>query len=58
LGVRVVQYFFINLVTGRFQWREFVRQGAFMAGTAVLPTVLVALPMELGRSRGRTERGD
>ena len=45
LGVRTLQYFFLDLVTGRFQWEEFVRQGAFMAGTAVLPTVLVALPI-------------
>lgn len=45
LGVRTLQYFVIDLCTGRFQWQEFVRQGAFMAGTAVLPTVLVALPI-------------
>jgi phospholipid/cholesterol/gamma-HCH transport system permease protein len=45
LGVRTLQYFFIDLVSGRFQWEEFVRQGAFMAGTAVLPTILVALPI-------------
>ena len=45
LGMRVVQYFVTDLLTGRFQWREFVRQGAFMAGTAVVPTVLVALPI-------------
>lgn len=45
LGVRTIEYLFVDLVTGRFQWREFFRQGAFMAGTAVLPTVLVALPM-------------
>jgi phospholipid/cholesterol/gamma-HCH transport system permease protein len=45
LGTRTLQYLFIDLFTGRFQWREFVRQGAFMAGTAVLPTVLVALPI-------------
>lgn len=45
LGVRTVQLLFLDLVTGRFQWQEFVRQGAFMAGTAVLPTVLVALPI-------------
>jgi len=45
LGVRTIQYFFIDLFTGKFQWGEFVRQGAFMAGTAVLPTVLVALPI-------------
>ncbi|BCI51526.1 ABC transporter [Mycolicibacterium litorale] len=45
LGVRTAQFFLIDLLTGRFQWQEFVRQGAFMAGTAVLPTVLVALPI-------------
>lgn len=47
LGVRTVQYFFVDLFTGRFQWQEFVRQGAFMAGTAVLPTILVALPISV-----------
>lgn len=47
LGVRTIQYFFADLFTGRFQGREFVRQGAFMAGTAVLPTVLVALPISV-----------
>jgi phospholipid/cholesterol/gamma-HCH transport system permease protein len=45
LAVHTIQYFFTDLFTGRFQWQEFVRQGAFMAGTAVLPTVLVALPI-------------
>ena len=45
LGVRTIQYFFIDLFTGRFQWGEFLRQGTFMAGTAVLPTILVALPI-------------
>ena len=45
LGVRTVQYLFTELFTGRFQWQEFIRQGAFMASTAVVPTVLVALPI-------------
>lgn len=45
LAVRTIQYFFIDLFSNRFQWGEFVRQGAFMAGTAVLPTILVALPI-------------
>lgn len=45
LAVRTLQWFFVDLFTGRFQWQEFIRQGAFMAGTAVLPTVLVALPI-------------
>ncbi|MBI2695913.1 MlaE family ABC transporter permease [Mycobacterium nebraskense] len=47
LGVRTLQYLFMDLMTGRFRWEEFVRQGAFMAGTAVLPTVLVALPISV-----------
>lgn len=45
LAVRTIQHLFTDLFTGRFQWQEFIRQGAFMAGTAVLPTVLVALPI-------------
>ncbi|KRD17870.1 ABC transporter [Mycobacterium sp. Root265] len=45
LGVRTLQHLFIDLFTGQFQWQEFIRQGAFMAGTAVIPTVLVALPI-------------
>lgn len=45
LGVSTIRYLVIDLFTGRFQWQEFVKQGAFMAGTAVLPTVLVALPI-------------
>lgn len=45
LGMRTLQYLFLDLVTGRFPLQEFVRQGAFMAGTAVVPTVLVALPV-------------
>jgi len=40
-----VQRFLVDLLTGRFQWIEFLRQATFMAGTAVLPTVLVALPI-------------
>jgi phospholipid/cholesterol/gamma-HCH transport system permease protein len=47
LGVRTIQYFFLDLLTRRFQWQEFVRQSAFMAGTAVLPTILVALPISV-----------
>lgn len=45
LGVHTLRYFVADLVMGRFQWAEFVRQAAFMAGTAVMPTVLVALPI-------------
>lgn len=45
LALRTIQYLAMDLFTSRFQWGEFVHQGAFMAATAVVPTVLVALPM-------------
>lgn len=45
LAIRTIEYCIVDLFTGRFQWAEFIRQGAFMAATAVLPTVLVALPI-------------
>jgi phospholipid/cholesterol/gamma-HCH transport system permease protein len=45
LGVRTIQYFFIDLFTGRFPFGEFVRQAAFMAGTSVVPTLLVTIPV-------------
>ena len=45
LGVRCLKYLVLDLFTGRFPWREFVRQGAFMSGSAVLPTLLVAIPI-------------
>ena len=45
LAIRTIQTLFIDLFTGRFQWKEFVRQAAFMAGTSVAPTIMVALPI-------------
>ncbi len=45
LGVRTIQWFFVDLFTGQFQWQEFVRQGAFQAATAVTPVILVTLPI-------------
>ncbi|OBG47667.1 ABC transporter [Mycolicibacterium fortuitum] len=45
IGVRTVRFLFADLFTGRFPWGEFIRQAAFMAGTSVVPTVLVALPI-------------
>jgi len=45
LGVRCLKYLVLDLFTGRFPWREFVRQGAFMSASAVLPTLLVAIPI-------------
>ncbi|BDB41501.1 MULTISPECIES: MlaE family ABC transporter permease [Mycobacterium] len=47
LGMRTIEWFFRDLFGRRFQWQEFVRQGAFMAGTAVLPTILVSLPISV-----------
>ncbi|OMC37740.1 ABC transporter [Mycobacterium sp. GA-1841] len=45
LGVRTVQYLFVDVFTGRFSFAEFVKQAAFMAGTAVVPTILVTIPV-------------
>ncbi|MEB3021144.1 MlaE family ABC transporter permease [[Mycobacterium] crassicus] len=45
LGLRTIQYLFIDLFTGRFAVSEFVKQAAFMAGTALLPTLLVTIPV-------------
>ncbi len=45
LGVRAVQYLVIDIATGRFAFKEFVRQAAFMIKTSYLPTVAVALPI-------------
>ena len=45
LGIRTLQYLFVDLIRGRFQWEEFIRQAAFMAGTSVVPTIFVALPI-------------
>ncbi|MBL3743801.1 ABC transporter permease, partial [Mycobacteroides abscessus subsp. massiliense] len=42
LGVRAMQYMFSDIVHRAFPWREFIHQGAFMAGSAVVPTLLVA----------------
>jgi phospholipid/cholesterol/gamma-HCH transport system permease protein len=45
LGIRALQYLVTDIVSRTFPWREFVHQGAFMAGSAVLPTLLVAIPI-------------
>jgi phospholipid/cholesterol/gamma-HCH transport system permease protein len=45
VGLRTVQYLFIDLATRRFPFREFVQQAAFMAGTALLPTLFVTIPL-------------
>jgi len=45
LGARTLQYLTTDVCTGRFQFWEFVRQAAFMASTALLPTLLVTVPV-------------
>ncbi|MEE4023148.1 ABC transporter permease [Gordonia sp. PKS22-38] len=43
--VEVFRVLIVDLVKGRFPFREFVRQCAFMASTSVFPTLLVAIPI-------------
>lgn len=45
LGLRAVQYLIIDIVRWRFAFGEFVHQAAFMASTAMLPTMCVAIPI-------------
>ncbi|MEV0355586.1 ABC transporter permease [Nocardia sp. NPDC050697] len=45
LGVHTVKHLVLDLGSGKFPFREAVRQGAFMANTALLPTIFVALPI-------------
>lgn len=43
--VEVFRVLITDLFRGRFPFREFVRQCAFMASTSVFPTLLVAIPI-------------
>lgn len=45
LGVRAIQYLFVDLFRGRFLVGEFIDQTAFVAGAAFLPTVFVTIPV-------------
>ncbi|WP_157121108.1 MlaE family ABC transporter permease [Nocardia miyunensis] len=45
LGIRAVQYLVSDIATGRFVFREFVQQAAFMVKTSYVPTIAVALPI-------------
>lgn len=47
LGVRAVQYLITDLFARRFPMGEFIEQAAFMTGTALLPTVLVTIPISV-----------
>lgn len=45
LGVNALRYLVADIATRRFPFGEFVQQGAFMAATAMLPTMCVAIPI-------------
>ncbi len=45
LGMRALQYLVLDIVRWRFSFPEFVHQAAFMASTAMLPTMCVAIPI-------------
>lgn len=45
LGLRTMQYFVLDIISGRFPVREFIQQAAFMAGTSLIPTLLVTIPI-------------
>lgn len=45
LGLRAFQHLIIDAATGRFNVQEFVLQAAFMAGTALIPTLFVTIPV-------------
>jgi len=45
LAARAVQYLFVDITRGRFPFREFVQQAVFMAKTAFVPTIAVAIPI-------------
>lgn len=45
LGLRTLQYMVSDIARWRFPFGEFVHQAAFMASTAMLPTMCVAIPI-------------
>lgn len=47
LAVRTFQYFVTDVLRGRFPFWEFVEQALFMARTAVVPTLFVAVPISV-----------
>ncbi|BBY54945.1 ABC transporter permease [Mycobacterium koreense] len=47
LAVRAFQYLIGDIARGRFPFTEFVEQATFMARTAVVPTLFVAVPLSV-----------
>ncbi|VEG40185.1 YrbE family protein, YrbE5A [Mycolicibacterium flavescens] len=45
LGLQAIRYLVVDIVRWRFPFWEFVEQAAFMASTAMLPTMCVAIPI-------------
>ena len=44
LGIQASTFVVVDIVRGRFSWREFMEQAWFMTRVALLPTILVAIP--------------
>ncbi len=47
LAVRTFQHMTVDMARGRFPFTEFVEQAVFMARTAVVPTLFVAVPISV-----------
>ncbi|MGE2734584.1 MlaE family ABC transporter permease [Mycolicibacterium vaccae] len=45
LGLRALQYLVTDIARWRFPFAEFIQQASFMASTAMLPTMCVAIPI-------------
>lgn len=45
LGLRSLQYLVLDIARWRFPFGEFIQQASFMASTAMLPTMCVAIPI-------------
>ncbi|MGB3484300.1 MAG: ABC transporter permease [Mycobacterium sp.] len=45
LAIRTIECLFQDIVGRRFQFGEFIHQAAFMASTAVVPTLFVTIPI-------------
>jgi phospholipid/cholesterol/gamma-HCH transport system permease protein len=44
LGIQATVFAAVDIVRGKFPWREFLEQAWFMTRVAFLPTILVAIP--------------
>lgn len=47
LAVRAIQHLCADVVRGRFPFWEFIEQAVFMARTAVVPTLFIAVPISV-----------